>query len=391
MTPCKNGIVRLEDLPNDEIFVKLKSKFHKYIESKIRNFGIKKFEKKIGSGRKIGHWLMENSLIRLDILLKILDYFNLSYNNNILIIRGKDGLRIKNPKITFDFTSLSGVRILAGILGDGCIPKNRTNPYYTNSDKNLTNGFIEDMKKVFGDIEFNSRMVKKKNTIMIILEFSSLVYKIFLKVGLKPGKKVETNQNIPNFIFNLDKIRKFAFISQFFDDEGSVNPLSKYVKLTYASLERYGKPALIEDIEKLLSHFDIQSSVYPDRVYCSSRGEDRRVWRLQINGQFQLKELYRNLNLRSLEKKRKFESLLKSIKLRKFRNKEYLSIYQDFMKKIQNSKGYFTSWDLSSNSGMTIGSCRNLILRFSKLGLIKCIKPYKSGNDHEYAYYILGK
>ena len=46
MTPCKNGIVRLEDLPNDEIFVKLKSKFHKYIESKIRNFGIKKFEKK---------------------------------------------------------------------------------------------------------------------------------------------------------------------------------------------------------------------------------------------------------------------------------------------------------------------------------------------------------
>ncbi len=391
MDTCpKTGIVRLEDLPSDEIFVQLKSEFHKILESKIRDYGIERFERKISSGRKVGHWLSDGSLIRFDILLKVLDYFDMDYKNKIEFIRGKDGYKIKNPKLPFDFTMCQGCRVVAGILGDGGIPSNRSNPYYTNSDKNLINGFIEDIKYVFGDIEFNTRDYTKENMVTTILEFSSLIEKIFLRIGLKKGKKVETNQNVPNFIFNLDNNKKYSFFSQFFDDEGSVNPNRRHICLTAGCLKKYEASNLLLDMQKILITLDIDSSIYPCRVYPSSKGEDRRIWRLQINGQFQLRQLQDNLNLRHVNKKKKLNALLGSIKFRTFRKKESLSIYLDIIKKIQNSKGYFTSLDLSRETEMAVGSCRNTIIRFRKKGLIKCIKQY-SINPHQYGRYILNE
>ena len=385
----KTGIVGLEDLPNDEVFVKLKPDFHNLLQGKIRNFGIEKFERKIGSGRKVGHWLTEEHLIRFDVLLKILDHFDMNYKNNIEFIRGKDGRKIRNPKFPFNFTSCQGVRIVSGILGDGGIPTNKPNPYYTNSDKRLINGFIKDMRFVFGDLEFDTRKIKKNNTLTTVLGFSSLIQKIFLEIGLQKGKKIITNPPIPLFIFNLDDDKKYAFISQFIDDEGSVNKVARHVAITAGTLRSYSYPNILKDMQKLFLSLGIGSSLYKGKYRSSFTGENTIVWRMQINGQFQLKQLHDNLSLRISRKRNSLKSLMKSFKLKVFRRKEYLGIYVDVMRKIQNSNGYFTSLDVSKETGRVVGSCRNTLAKFKEKGIITCIKSRTSGYFHEYGRYVL--
>ncbi len=389
MNNCEEtGIVRLEDLPKNEIFVELESGIRNLLEKKIRFFGIEKFGREIGSGRIIGHWLSDGSMIRFDILLKVLNYFNLSYKDKIIYIRGKDGFKIKHPKLPFDFTSSEGVRIIAGILGDGGIPTNRPNPYYTNSNEDLIGGYIKDMVYVFGEIEFGRRNVKKMNTTTTILEFPSLVRKVFLSIGLIAGKKIENNPDIPKFIFSLDDHKKFSFISQFFDDEGSVNNISKHLSISSGCLKYHDGPNLLIGIKKLLFSLDIHSSIYPTKG-SSITGKNTRIYRLQIDGQFQIKLLAKKLDLRIPRKKEKLLLLSNSFKKRFFPRKRYLSIYIEFMKKIQESKGFFTSLDLSKESGMVVGSCRNALIRFREGGLIVCIKPYSRYPYNNYARYVL--
>lgn len=390
MNNCETtGIVRLEDLPHNELFIKLEQDFHNLLESKIRTFGIEKFERKIGSGRKIGHWLSDGSLIRFDILLKILEHFNLEYNGKIGYIRGKDGLIIKNPKLPFDFTSRQGCRIVAGILGDGGIPTSRPNPYYTNSDKDLIRGFITDVEFVFGDIEIGRRCIENESSLTTVLGFSSLVEKIFLRIGLLKGKKIETNPPIPSFIFNLPHDRKYAFISQFIDDEGSVNKVARHISIIACTLSYYDHPNVLKDVQKLLLDLGIEPSLYRSNKKSSISGENTVKYVIQINGQFQLKNLANNLNLRINRKKEDLDILIKSFRVRVFRKKECLKIYINLMKKVQDSKGYFTSLDISKETGMVVGSCRNTLIRFKEKGIIACIKPPTSGNFHEYGRYVL--
>ena len=386
MNDCeKTGVVRLEDLPQNEIFIQLDRDFHDKLEKKIRCIGIEKFSRLMGSGRSIGHWLGEDRLIRLDILLKILRYFELNYDNKIEFIRGRDGFRIKNPKLPFNFTSLEGVRIIAGILGDGGIPTNKLNPYYTNSDQDLINGYINDMKSVFGGIEFGVRQIYAINKPTTLLELPSFVRKIFLRIGLRRGKKIITNPKIPSFIFTLSEDKKYSFLSHFIDDEGSINTVSKYLAITAGCHKNYDFPNVIKDLQKLFWDVGIDSSLYED---AKSELSNNKKFRLQIGGQFQLKKLNEHLNLRILKKRINLVKLCKSYKKRFFRRKDYLNTYVGFMRNIQNSKGYFTSRDVSLRSGMVVGSCRNLIIRFKQRRYIRCIREY-SRSPHEYARYVL--
>lgn len=134
---------------------------------------------------------------------------------------------------------------------------------------------------------------------------------------------------------------------------------------------------------------NIESSIYPRNSYLSSRGMPRKNWRLEFKGQIQLRTLYKNLNIRHLEKKDKLIRVLSSFKLEIFRKRDIIQTYLNIMKKIENTKGYFTSFDLAIESRRDVGSCRNTILKFNKLKLIKCIKQYTAGDYHEYGRYAL--
>ncbi|MEK6839789.1 MAG: LAGLIDADG family homing endonuclease, partial [Nanoarchaeota archaeon] len=181
--------------------------------------------------------------------------------------------------------------------------------------------------------------------------------------------------HIPEFIFTISDQHKYTFLSQFIDDEGTVNVAGKHVSLTSACLEKYGKSHLLEDIQRLLLPLDILCSIYPSKVYSSKRGEPRKTWKLQINGSIQLKKLYEYSNIRSQEKKERLYRLINSYSLTIFRRRDILETYINFMRKIQTIHGFFTSLDLANETGRAEGSCRNMIAKYQKLGIATCIQP----------------
>ncbi|MFA4886940.1 MAG: hypothetical protein WC595_01895 [Candidatus Nanoarchaeia archaeon] len=385
-----SGIVRLEDLPGSKVFVCLEDELFNEFNQKIRDYGIYSLAKELKvSKRMIIHWLSDGSLIRLDVLMKIADYFKISFKEKISFLRGKKGGRMFNPKLPFNFNSSEGVRIVGGILGDGGIPTKRLNPNYSNTNPGLIDGFIQDVWFVCGRLEFSKGRSIKEHSVIEILNFPTLFCDLLKVVGLKNGKKVELNQGIPEFILKSEDSAKYAFLAQFIDDEGTISFASKHISLSAACLERFGKPKIFTDLEILLSSLDILVSIYPGKVYPSSRGEDRRNWCMQIDGQIQLRKIYENSLLRHSEKREKLDSILKSYKLNMFRRRDLVKTYQSHMSRIQDSKGYFTSKDLAESTGRDVGSCRNTLLKFKKLKVVRCVKPYTSGEYHEWARYVV--
>ena len=61
-------------------------------------------------------------------------------------------VRIKIPKPGFEELTQSKARLIAHLIGDGCVYKCRTdyNIKYDNIDSELLNQFIEDLVKVYG-------------------------------------------------------------------------------------------------------------------------------------------------------------------------------------------------------------------------------------------------
>ncbi|MBS3144435.1 hypothetical protein J4208_02515 [Candidatus Woesearchaeota archaeon] len=389
MTPLDNGIIYLEDLPLNKLYIELQDNLFQLLDSQIRSFGIHKLARTLQISKRIlCHWLSKNSLIRLDVLKTVCEHFQLDYQDKIVFIRGRDGGGIYNPKFPLDFTTCAGVRVIAGILGDGGISI-KLNPYYMNSDSNIFNGFMLDISSVLGNIPYFSEKRPRKNTLLTIVTFPRFLSSIFLLLGIKPGKKVETNPHIPLFIFSLQQEQKYALLSQFIDDEGTVNTASYHISISSACLEKYPESHLLKDIQHLLISLNLLSSIYPRNVYPSKRGEPRRNWRLQLGGQLQLKQLYANLSLRSQIKSNNLLQILNSYILTVFRRKDIDKTYFNFMQKIQQSKGYFTSIDLAKITGRDVGSCRNTIIKYRKRNLIKCIKPYTSGDYHDYGQYVV--
>ena len=393
--PEESGILYLEDLPNKEIFISLNPNFFNKLKIKILNIGKDQFSNIIDVREThIRHWLGGGSLIRLDILLKILKYFNYAnWKNEIEFIRGKLGLKINKPKIPFNFNSEAGFRIVAGILGDGGIPANRPNPYYSNTNEDLIKSFIEDMKSVFGDLKYSLRKEKeyRKYSEITILEFSSLIYKIFLKIGLKAGKKIYTNPKIPNFVFNGNSKLSFAFISQVIDDEGSVNVKGKHIAITSTVKNIHPNSNLLVGIKELLLKEKVTSEIYEDNGPPPYIKEDRIRKRLQINGYLQLRGLDNSLNLRSKSKTKKLKILLKSYSQIQYPKNRCKEIYLSAMRKIQEEKGFFTVPDLTVSVNRDLGHVRNMIHKYHSLDLIKCIENYKVGKLPEYAKYIINK
>jgi len=383
-----NGIVTLEDLPEKEIFVELKSEFIETIENLIRrNFKIKKFSEKIGiSERVLAHWLNRESSIRLDAFKDIIKFCGIKLQNPFTL-RGKDGSRINNSRPYFDFKTSSGVRFIAAILGDGGIRKNH-GLFYSNSNIELINGFINDSKQIFGDVEFNIRK-KTKDSNVYMVSLPPICGKILGQFGLKPGPKVENNPSIPKFIFHLKEKQIAEFISQIIDDEGSVSIASRHIKIEFCVIETEEKSNLIDNVQRLLFNLGIESSVYQYEEYNSTRGPKRKKWQIEIHSSIQLNRLYSLLNLRHRSKKQKFKKLLDSFQVVCFPKKKCKKIYLSKMKAVEKKKGYFTSFDLSKETSRAVGTCRNLILRFRKLNLIRCIQPYYAGNLHTLGRYKL--
>ena len=83
--------------------------------------------------------------------------------------------------------------------------------------------------------------------------------------------------------------------------------------------------------------------------------------------------------------------MINSYKILFYPKKRATKIYISKMKDIERNKGYFTTQDLVKITPRDIGTCQNIICKFRKKGLVKCIEPYCAGNLHNYAKYQVVK
>lgn len=382
-----NGVVTLDEIDGKGLFVHLKSSTYNNLKIKIKELGLVNTSKKIKcSDRIIYHWLNDGALIRYDILKDLCKLFEIKdIEKQIKYVRGKDGGQIKNPKLPFNFTTISGVRFIASILGDGTLAKDYETCYY-NSNTELVNGFIKDSKNIFGDVDIAVRK-KSDNLTVNIVSLPKLCGKVLVKTGIKNGRKVSLNQKVPDFIFDLSETEKWHFLSQIFDDEGTVNLKAKYIRVKLAVESRHKEFYLIKDLARLFSLLGVRVAVYNAGSYDSKTGFERTQWSIQINGSIKLNTIYKNFKLRHKPKARKLNKLLKSFQLIMFPRKEFQKIYLEEMQKIQREKGFFTVLDLSKGIDRNRGHIRNTVHKFNSLGLIECIEPYSSGNAHNFAKY----
>lgn len=383
-----SGIVRLEDLPNEEIFIALDKEFLNRLNLRIRRFGIYKLAREIKvSNRILCHWLTEGTSIRLDVLLKVFDYFDYKkFYNKISYIKGKTGGCIVNPLLPFNFRNKSGVRLVASILGDGGL-SNKKDIMYSNSNLVLIYQFIEDLNDIFGRIE--PHLYKGKNVMVVWPPaFLRTVFNLF---GINIGKKVVNNPKIPSFIYGLSSDCIFDFISKMIDDEGSINIKSKSISIVSVTEENHTVSNILVGIKELLLKEGVHSEIYAEEPYFSTRGMNRIKRRLQINGYYQLKKLHANLNIKNKRKQKKFEILLNSYIQIQYPRKNCMTTYLSAMEKIQKEKGFFTVADLAPIVDRGSGHVRNMIHKYNSLNVIKCIEPYNAGNIHTYAKYIIAK
>jgi len=378
-----NGIVTLNDLPEKEIFVETKPEFRKDLCQTLKQRGnIKRISRETQvSDRILYHWLDDGSMLRLDIFKKLAILFGKNSEQEILSFRGSNGGKIKNPKIPFDFTTKEGSRVVAAILGDGCLDK-KYRLFYTNSNSKSINGFINEMKKIFGDIEFDIR--KKSDSNVKIISLAPVYGRVISKLGVIPGKKVVINPKIPKFIFKLNEEKIYSFLSQIIDDEGSASIPSRHIRIKFATIETEIQSNIVSDLERLFLKLGIETTIYQIGGYESSTGIDRKNWQIEIHSFEQLKKLLFNLRLRDNEKKQKLEKLVNSIHTFQYPNKKCTEIYLSKMRKIQETKSFFTSQDLYREIDRSLGHTQNMIHKYHSKGLVKKIINVSSDGTRFY-------
>ena len=389
--PEISGIVSLEDLPKEEIFIGLKTEFFSELKTKIRELGIYTFVREINVNEgHIRHWLSDGSLIRLDILFKILNYFN--YNNwedKIDFFRGKKGNVIKNPKLPFSFRNKSGVRLIASILGDGGL--SNKDIIYSNTNEVLIKDFISDLDNVFGRVGFYVCKYKRKNKVIQVVYPPAFLRYMFDLLGVKIGEKVVNNPKIPAFIYQLPSECIYEFVSKMVDDEGSINVKGRHIGIVSVTEDNHHNSNILSGIKDLLLKEGIHSEIYAEKPYTSIRGGNRIKRKLQINNYEQLEKLYYTLNIRSENKLKNFNTLVNSYLQIQYSKKRCKYIYLSKMKFLENLYGSFNVNRLSLEVNRNIGHVRNMIHKYHSLNLIKCIKPYKAGKSPTVAEYILIK
>lgn len=388
----RDGIVRLKELPEREVFIKFESNFLSRINTILtKTYSIPKLaEVTAVSHRILARCLSGESHMRFDVLNKLLPLCELDLKEakkHIVYLRGKTGFKIYNPNIPFNFRTKAGVRFIAALLGDGCLAKNHV-VSYANSDNDLIIGFLDDFKELFGGVEFNSRQNVAGSNVQVI-SLPPLCGKIVCLVGLQAGPKVVTNPTIPKFIFNLDNNLISEFLAQIIDDEGSVSIPSRHIRIKFAVEEIHSCSNLIEDIKLLFSKLGIDYTIYQIGRYPSSRGHARKQWQIEVHSFKQLERLYNMLDLRHKPKKRKLKKLILSKKVTHYPKRKCLSIYLTIMEAIERDKGYFTSLDLSCATGRSLGTCQNLLPQLVRRGYVKRIKSSYTGNVPSYARYVV--
>lgn len=324
-------MIRLQDLEEINVFVKLNKEFTKLLlkdTSKIhpiRNKGLAvklgvSFNDKLGFSSTIAGWYYKNKTLNLK-KLKILINLSKKYNwkdveNNLISLKSSNTGRWETVKPRFPVKLDKNLGLIIGhILGDGWIDKKYLQIGYSNSNNELLGEFKGAMEEVFG---VKPRIwVQKKNTFKDKTEWlkrvnqidniptknnASLFYPrvigqiLYLIFGefARGGEK-----EMPKVSIRAPKDFKIGLLHAFYDDEGSVFGKSRAIRI------HQDNSRMLEDIRKLLLTIDIESN---EIHYCYKRNKKRYYF--NISGYENLHSFKKIINFTSSKKKSKLNKMI---------------------------------------------------------------------------------
>lgn len=276
--------IRINDLPEDRVCLKLNCGFRKKLFTACRNlygsYGKLNQQLSILLKRKLWKdsalwWSKDKNPVPLETVKKLIEIYNSTsprpitqseLENGIIAISikrnkvGGSGKYLYHPKFPIELNPKLA-NLLGHLIGDGSEKSNNCFTY-ANKRKELIDEVIDDVKSVFGEIQLNitqesrKRVKKDENKVHVlsykiyIVRIPTIIWFIIKKFCKSFGLK---SAIIPTSIWKNDKNVKGSFIRALFDDEGSVYVKEKKIKIKLANKK------LIQQIKKLLRQLSIES------------------------------------------------------------------------------------------------------------------------------------
>ena len=327
--------ISLEDLANDLIkshlrlnlyFLNklLKNASHSEKPHYAKNFlnliecTINKIKQRSGT---VYEWLKGYRTVPMSKLIKIIELSDYSWKDiedNLLSIKAGINHGEINPKFPIKINDEIG-RIIGHILGDGSIEKANHRIFFSNSNIELLEEFMNIMKKIFGiephiwvqekrKFEEKSKWLKRvynlndipigHNAALFYPKIcSDILYSIFGKFA--EGK----NKIITNQIKNSNLDLKKGLIRSFFDSDGGINYDNRGIRFFQDDLE------ILKQLKLIIEEFNIDT--------CKIRGYIKKDKLRHYFGIYGFKNYYRFYEIigcTSSNKVKKFELLINKVK-----------------------------------------------------------------------------
>lgn len=203
-------------------------------------------------------------------------------------------MRITKLKSGFEVLGPEKARLIAHLIGDGCVYKCRTdyNIKYDIIDEELLNQFISDFNEVYG-IKIPVRMKKSGKTDKM-LPYLRVRSKLAFDDLKKYCDYLSRTWSVPNQIFAASYKIKKEFLMALYDDEGSVIPYGKSVIIRLYSINLSG----LKQVRKLLDEFGIKTKIQ------EGFGLKRNVYSLTTK---EINSFYEKLGFYCVRKQKKLE------------------------------------------------------------------------------------
>ncbi|MCH8003453.1 MAG: hypothetical protein IH934_02380 [Nanoarchaeota archaeon] len=317
----------LDDFRSQDIFVLLRSTY--------KNNLLKKAIFKAGSQSKLATIIKENidysrlkqsvissfvhkKNLRLDLIYFLCKFTDIKFDEKqTLGIKGVQTSRmIYNPEINISLT-IELAQILANLYCDGSIEKN--NCYvstYINGCEELIDGFKNNFKLCFGDLDYYERYTHVKNVRIPCFIGKLLYYKFRLYEDRISSQIIHSSRDV-----------KAAYLQAAFDDEGTIHK-------THGQIRIKMKPkSYIKDVQKLIQGFDIETSKVIEEY---DKRNGRKYYYFLISGMYNSKKFHDEIGFFHPKKKKRLIKHLRNIKTENYGYKAKNIVF-DILKKHKSS------------------------------------------------------
>lgn len=197
-------------------------------------------------------------------------------------------------------------RIIGHLQFDGWVANKKyaRTFFYGNSNLDLINEFVQDIKTVFGLSSF----LKKDRDNMYRVYFHSA--KIVRELN-RITKYHSYTWSVPDFVLNGSETIKIGYLQAFFDDEGHVSKThigANYIVIRGTSMNEQG----ILGIRDLLLSIDIESNVRKFKSGDTSFSPDKPKYVLTITNFQNVLKFYNKITLASKTKQAKIGEFIKN-------------------------------------------------------------------------------